>query len=136
MTDDERTRVKELLEAGASNTTVVDTIKKEFGTDVSRVNINTNYRNKSKPDLGLDIENQDWFKNAEKLKSVEGNMLTLVDEGYKKLLDYVNNVIIDNPKDAIAVVQAIKQAQSVWDRLIVPTRSKEKRRSLTKEILE
>lgn len=135
LNDIERSRVKELLEGGASNTTIIDTLKKEFGTDVSRVNIINNYRNKDKPYTGIDIENQDWFKNAEKIKNIEGNMLSVIDTGYIKLKDYVDNVIIDNPKDAMAVTQAIKQAQSVWDKLVVPTRSKEKNKALEKEIL-
>ena len=134
LTDDQRSRVRELVDSGASDSTVVSTLKKEFGVEVSTVNIASNYR-KVKKDTGFDIESQDWFKRSQQLKNAEDDMLSLVERVYKKLLAYVDNVEIDNPKDAMAVTQAIKQAQQVWDKLIVPTRSKEKRRDIEKEIL-
>jgi hypothetical protein len=133
--EDERNRIRELIVAGLSTTEIRETIKREFGTDVSRENVDSNYRKKAKPDTGFNIEGEDWFKRSEKLKRVEENMLDLVDIGYQKLKEYAENTTIDNPKDAMAITQAIKQAQSIWDRLVVPTRSKEKAKDLEKEIL-
>jgi hypothetical protein len=134
LTDSQRNRVRELIDSGASNATVVSTLKSEFGVDVSVVNIANNYR-KVKQDTGFDITKEGWYKRSKRLDDIDEDMLALIERGYKKLLDYVDNVVIDNPKDAIAVVQAIKQAQQIYDRFIIPTRSKEKRRDLEKEIL-
>ena len=131
MRDVERDRLKQLIETGMDVDAISKVMQEEYGLTISKQEVD--YWKGI-----LDLKGQKWYQNSEKISKCEEDMLDLMSEGYSKLLDWQRQLQVQKmgAKDATALLQGIREASRIYNKIVVPARKELQMKKLKKEILE
>jgi len=135
---EEKLFVIDLLKQRKPLKEVQESLKKEFGIEITTTSL---FRYKEELEISgyfdMDLTEQDWFKQGEKLNDIEIDMLDVVHKGYKLIKEWLETLNGKNisSRDVLAITNALKQAEKIHDKLVIPNKRAHQKEQVSKEIL-